>query len=165
MHFYFGMWAALEDVDEGNGPLLVWPGGHRIGHVDPDRIASEHHPPGEPVAPICDRLWNEYQAEVERRCMAAGITGEPVLAGKGDTVIWHPLLPHAGAPLGDHHRTRFSIVFHTTPEHVPMYQGNVFFDASAKPSADPKWGYREVDDRLVADHGEAEFPAGSKSSY
>ncbi len=164
LHFYFGMWVALEDADLDNGPLLVWPGGHQ-SEIDPYQIASQVEPPGSTIPPVHQRLWTAYQAELERQCAAAGVVPEPVLVRKGDTVIWHPLLPHAGAPLRDRARTRFSIVFHTTPEHVPMYQADVFFDPSAKPSPDPKWGYRDVEGRLVADHGRTEFPPGAQNYY
>jgi phytanoyl-CoA hydroxylase len=164
LHFYFGMWVALEDVDPGNGPLLVWPGGHR-SQIDPYQIASQVVPPGSAIPPVHDPLWRAYQGELERQCAEAGIVPEPILARKGDTVVWHPLLPHAGGPIHDLTRTRFSIVFHTTPGHVPMYQADVFFDRSAKPSPDSKWTYREVEGRLVADHGQTEFPLGAQNYY
>jgi len=38
---YFGMWVALEDADEDNGPLTLIRGGHRVPWVDPHELALE----------------------------------------------------------------------------------------------------------------------------
>ena len=43
---YLGVWAALEDTDGENGPLLVVPGSHRLPPLDLHAMASELY--GEP---------------------------------------------------------------------------------------------------------------------
>jgi ectoine hydroxylase-related dioxygenase (phytanoyl-CoA dioxygenase family) len=161
--FYFGMWVALEDVDAQNGPLVYRPGGHRIPEIDPHALAKARLGADVEIPRISMELWVDYQARVESLCAAAALPAETLEVRKGDTVIWHPLTPHGGAPIADLARTRFSIVFHTTPEHVPVYQGEVFFDALAKPSPDPPWAYRGVDDRLVAAFDERARFQGSPS--
>ena len=151
-NFYFGMWVALEDTDAENGPLFLVEGGHRIGEIDPAEVSAGHRARGEPLGATDLGLWQGYQDRVEAHYRERGLTGKRVTLRKGDTLIWHPLLPHGGEAISDLSRTRFSAVFHTTPEHVPVYQGDVFFDPDARPSPDPTWKYRVQGGRLVADH-------------
>jgi ectoine hydroxylase-related dioxygenase (phytanoyl-CoA dioxygenase family) len=155
--FYFGMWVALEDVDAGNGPLVVRPGGHRL-EIDAYALAERLRAEGGPIEPLSQDLWVEYQQSVLDACNAADLPWKPIPMQKGDTLIWHPLLPHGGLPMEDPARTRFSIVFHTTPEHVPLYQAEVFFDPNYQASADPRWGYFDVGGRLIADKDPTSFP-------
>jgi len=73
---------------------------------------------------------------------------------KGDTLIWHPLLPHGGASIRDPGRSRKSIVFHYLPEATPISGLEAFF------SAEPVRGlptYRDRAGRLYMDHGGAKF--------
>lgn len=156
--FYFGMWTALEDVDHQNGPLLVVEGGHRLPAIDAEAIGRKHFEVGSDTPAISLELWRDYQARVRHHIEEAGLEEIELLLEKGDTVLWHPLTPHGGAPILDPARTRFSVVFHTTPENVPVYQGDVFFNASARPSPDPTWQYRRLQGRWVADiEAEAHF--------
>jgi hypothetical protein len=164
LHFYSAMWVALEDVHPDNGPLVVCRGGHRIP-IDRFDITRRHHPPDEPIGTVCPHLWEAYQQELNEACDAQNLITETLLLNKGDTVIWHPLLPHGGAPLRDPTLSRFSIVFHTAPEGVPVHRGNVFFDQAAKPPPDFSYHYRELDQRLFADYARAEIPPGSRNYY
>ena len=149
--FYFGMWVALEPIEADNGPLFVIDRGHRIPYVDPHSIGAKRFAAGEPIPSISLELWRDYQNQVASLCAEAGLGTTKLLLDRGDVVLWHPLAPHGGAAIADPHRTRLSIVFHTTPEGVPVYQGDVFFDRSASPAPEPSWSYRELDGRKIAD--------------
>ena len=149
-NFFFGMWVALEDVDLDNGPLFIMPRGHRVRAVDPHALGAAHRRSGLALPPICQDLWDSYQESVRTACRDRGLKERTLQVSRGDAVLWHPLAPHGGRPIVDPRRTRLSIVFHTTPEQVPVYQGDVFFDAEALPSSVPSWGYHEVDGRSVA---------------
>jgi ectoine hydroxylase-related dioxygenase (phytanoyl-CoA dioxygenase family) len=150
-NFYLGMWVALEDVDMDNGPLMVHPGGHRVPFVDPVETTRRYHAdPGQAPA-ISAELWNDYQGRVVAACQAQKLETEYLTVKAGDTVLWHPLAPHGGAEIKDLARTRFSTVFHTVPEHVPVYQADLFFNPGKQVSPDPSWGMRRHGDRLIAD--------------
>jgi ectoine hydroxylase-related dioxygenase (phytanoyl-CoA dioxygenase family) len=151
--FYFGVWTALENVDHDNGPLRVVDGGHRLPAIDAGAIGRRHFSSAADIPEISLDLWREYQGHVQTSCEQARLEVVELMMEKGDTVLWHPLTPHGGAPIRDPARTRFSVVFHTTPESVPVYQGDVFFNASAQPSPDPIWRYRRLQDRFAADLG------------
>jgi hypothetical protein len=95
-------WFALDDVDATNGPLVYYPGSHRIppyrfSHGRLNEIAEER--------PQCDAY---LKGELEARALR-----ETELHGKkGDVFIWHGQLLHGGRPIGDMSRTRRSMVIH-----------------------------------------------------
>lgn len=92
---FLGVWVALEDVDEDQGPLFYVPGGHRQ----------------EIPIPSAD-LFNpidEYYAQLK------GST-QLLTARKGDVAVWHPFLPHGGTAIKRPGASRLSAVFHVVPE-------------------------------------------------
>ena len=97
---------AVEAGDARTGPLLLYPGSHRLplwrfdgGHWlwphGEDRREIERH---------C-RLWAQ-------RCRDAGLVGRAFTAQAGDLVVMHPRLAHAAAPALEPGLTRRSIVLH-----------------------------------------------------
>jgi phytanoyl-CoA hydroxylase len=103
-------------------------------------------------------IWAEYQDTVTGNGLAQGLQIKKLYVDAGDTLIWHPQLPHGGSPIKDRRRTRFSWVIHTTPVGVPVYHQNVFFNPNREFATTPPWGYFEHDGRQIADmrpHGVA----------
>lgn len=112
-----GVWIALEDVSEGAGELIYFPGSHRwedylfsdrFKHYDRDRDGEQ--------ALDDNYLWIYRQAgqrEVEE---------ERFLPRKGDVIIWHADLAHGGAEVTREGSTRRSLVGHFCPRNVkPLY--------------------------------------------
>jgi phytanoyl-CoA hydroxylase len=147
---YFGVWVALEDTDEYNGPLMVIKGGHLVDELDLDAIASKYFPDPVNIDPNSPHLWMEYQAGVQAACAAKGLVVEKVMAKKGDTIIWHPQAPHGGSPILDMKRTRLSMVMHVTPVGVPVYKQDVFFNPRRDVSHSAEWSYIDFDGRKYA---------------
>jgi Phytanoyl-CoA dioxygenase (PhyH) len=108
--FMCGVWVALEDVDDANGPLAYLPGSHRlvpfasaeIG-IDPDRFARAE----------------ETQLEVMKR---TGVQPVEFHAKKGDALIWTATVLHGGMPIKAEGRTRWSQVTHYYFEECIYYQ-------------------------------------------
>ena len=100
-------WIALEDVHPDSGPLVYYPGSHKIPLY---RFQDgTHHARQEEMDD-----WSAYiRAEMEAR----GIQGETFLARKGDLFIWHSDLVHGGSEIGDPTKTRRSLVCHYLTEH------------------------------------------------
>ena len=90
-------WFACEDADEQNGALIVYPGSHRLLK--------------KPLKAFADNYgdWIEY---LDRVCRDNGCLPELFRARKGDILIWHADLVHAGGPIEDLNRTRKSFVVH-----------------------------------------------------
>ena len=128
--YYLGVWVALEDANEQNGALNIMRGGHKIPEPDRAAIALAHFNTLDDVPSSSAVLWEDFQGEVQRLCAVSGIQKEQLSVEAGDTVIWHPQLPHGGGKIEDLTKSRFSFVMHTTPAGVPVYHQNVFFNPS-----------------------------------
>ncbi|HZH44653.1 MAG TPA: phytanoyl-CoA dioxygenase family protein [Lysobacter sp.] len=110
-----GVWIALEDVQPGSGELVVHPGSHRLPRV-------YMHEAG------CAKVsgdWSEFGAKVVGRwaqmLRESGITPMPYLAKRGQILIWHENLMHAGSIRSDPSLSRRSIVTHHFAEGVIAY--------------------------------------------
>lgn len=151
-HQYLGVWVPLEDVDDDNGPLVVMPKGHLLPEEDREAIRAPLFGPDE-VPTTSDELWVAYQDTVARRGREAGLTTQTVPVKKGQTIIWHPQLPHGGATINDPARTRLSLVQHVTPENFQVYGLDAFFNPTKELPTETQWKYGRDNDRLYIDHG------------
>jgi hypothetical protein len=100
--FMCGVWVALEDVDAGSGPLLYYPGSHRLSHFEPHEIGLsdadlryDHH----------EGVWLELMRE-------QGIEPIEFHARKGDVLIWSSDVLHGGKRVERTGSTRWSQVTH-----------------------------------------------------
>jgi ectoine hydroxylase-related dioxygenase (phytanoyl-CoA dioxygenase family) len=101
--YLVGAWIACDRVDAENGPLLYYPGSHRIPAFDFGGGDILYRNQGH------DRLeaFERYLAETCRDRPAEFLHADP-----GDVLLWHAALVHAGSPVQDHTRTRRSFVCH-----------------------------------------------------
>lgn len=95
-------WFALEDVTEEAGPLLYYPGSHKIPMF---RFSS-----GLPAQ--VDAEVPFYAEYMQRSVDERGLEYKAFLPKKGDVLIWHELLFHGGGPIKDLSKTRKSLVVH-----------------------------------------------------
>jgi len=112
--FMCGVWLALEDIDEDNGPLVYYPGSHQwpiftnehIGKLikDGDRFSQD----------AFEDLWQKL---VETH----GVKPQTFLARKGQALIWLANLLHGGDRQKDAERTRWSQVTHYFFEDCAYY--------------------------------------------
>jgi ectoine hydroxylase-related dioxygenase (phytanoyl-CoA dioxygenase family) len=101
-HALVAAWIALEDVHPDAGPLVYYPGSHRIPlYVFND---GTHHASRDEIVD-----WFDYM-DVQLRLR--GLREKTFLARKGDVFIWHADLVHGGSPIKDARRTRSSLVCH-----------------------------------------------------
>ena len=105
--FMCGVWVALEDVDEGNGPLHYYPGSHKLPVYnlnDLGIVASEQ-------SHALER-FREYEDFVESLMESIKPPRETLHIEKGQALIWAANLFHGGCPILERGRTRFSQVTH-----------------------------------------------------
>lgn len=155
--YYLGVWVALEDANEQNGALNVMRGGHKIPEPNRKAIALGRFKSLSDVPSSSAELWDDFQAEVQRLCAEAGIEKEQISVNAGDTVIWHPQLPHGGGAIKDLTKTRFSFVMHTTPVGVPVYHQDKFFNPDAPAAVDSGRPYKKFGDSYYVQHNEVDF--------
>jgi ectoine hydroxylase-related dioxygenase (phytanoyl-CoA dioxygenase family) len=154
-YLYFGSTVYLEPAGDENGCLEVMEGGHLLEELDREAMALVRYGNLAKLPDLDDGIWNEYQDSVVSQGLARGLPVKRLYAEPGDSLIWHPQLPHGGTPIVDRTRTRFSLVMHNTPVGVPVYHQRAFFNPDAKLPETAAWSYREVDGRQIADfrHG------------
>jgi hypothetical protein len=128
--FMCGLWIPLADVEPDSGPLLYYPGSHRLPYrsaaslgLTPEQVAAEPHPQR-----FFEPTWQE---DVER----LGLEREIFLPRRGEALIWHANLLHGGSAVKNRRARRWSLVVHyyfkgcryTTPMHsFPPEQGGPF---------------------------------------
>lgn len=154
---YLGVWVALEDANSENGCLEVIRKGHLIPEFDREKIALEHFPTLDEVPASSDILWEKYQSMVSEKCLSNGLKIEKIEAKAGDTVIWHPQLPHGGSAIKNIERTRHSLVMHVVPENTPVYHQDVFFNPRKSVPLHAGWEYGNYKNRKYAKHQFIEF--------
>lgn len=105
--FMCGVWIALQDVASESGPLLYYPGSHRLPYLsaeslclDPQQVAAEPHP---------QRFFQDHWHDAVRDGQFAKQT---FLPRRGEVLIWHANLLHGGEPVHDRTSRRWSQVIH-----------------------------------------------------
>jgi phytanoyl-CoA hydroxylase len=97
-------WIALENVHPDAGPLMYYPGSHRIPKFDFGNglfLTSES-----------TYRQPEFTAHIRRQCKAHRLKEVIFLPKKGDMFIWHSALAHGGTPVRNRTLTRKSLVCH-----------------------------------------------------
>ncbi len=118
-------WLALEDSDETNGALIVYPGSHLIQK----RGFNDGF----------DADYGKYSTYVDELCRASGCPPITYRARAGEILFWHSDFVHAGGPItapGDTLPTRRSLVCHyaRVPDHYESRDPNwkrVRFDSAS----------------------------------
>ena len=102
-----GVWIALEDIGEDNGPLHYYPGSHKL----PYYLNSDYDNEGSFFL-LGNKNYTEYEKMLEEKVIEHGIEKKIFKAKKGDLLIWHANLLHGGEPHINRSKTRKSMVFH-----------------------------------------------------
>ena len=98
--FMCGVWVALEDIGPEQGPLVYYPGSHKLAEFTMGEVYAD---------PDSNADYEQFVAGLIER---EGL--EPRYAGlrKGEALIWSSNLLHGGAPQHDPALTRWSQVTH-----------------------------------------------------
>jgi hypothetical protein len=108
--FMCGVWVAMEDIEADCGPLVYYPGSHRLPfaspsevgiHVDPGRQAVSH-----------EEYAAHYEPYIQRLIEREGLAPRYGTLRKGQAVVWAANLLHGGSPVRSLGRTRRSQVTH-----------------------------------------------------
>jgi ectoine hydroxylase-related dioxygenase (phytanoyl-CoA dioxygenase family) len=93
-------WVACEDIAPDAGPLTLWSGSHRLAPYDFGETA--YH-----FTPDLDADHTAYIGTQKERFPRTHFVGR-----KGDVLLWHGMLIHAGSPIEREGATRKSMAFH-----------------------------------------------------
>ena len=98
-HFMCGVWVALEDVDEDNGPLIYYPGSQKLPIYTIEQIGGRDY-------------TTHYEPFITQTLAKASYERQTAPMKKGDVFIWSANLIHGGASIINPQRTRLSQVTH-----------------------------------------------------
>jgi len=102
-----GVWIALDDISESNGPLHYYAGSHKL----PYYMNADYNNEGSRWL-IGDKSYTAYEEMIDRKINDIGLPKKIFTASKGDLLVWHANLFHGGEPHTDKNKTRKSMVLH-----------------------------------------------------
>jgi ectoine hydroxylase-related dioxygenase (phytanoyl-CoA dioxygenase family) len=100
-----GVWIALEDIDEDNGPLVYYPGSQNL----PEYTLADV---GVPVIRDSYEHYHHYEKLIIEVIKSRGLKAHYATIKKGQAFIWAANLLHGGSPRRDRKRSRQSQVSH-----------------------------------------------------
>lgn len=100
-----GVWVALEDITEENGPVFYYPGSQKLPEYDFSHIGNT------PDTTSYDN-YKEYEDFIEKIVEANKLEKKKFLAKKGDLLIWSSNIIHGGSPVTREGASRWSQVTH-----------------------------------------------------
>ena len=100
-----GVWVALEDSTDENGPLFYYPGSHKMPEYNFAQIK-------ETADPTSYEDYKEYEDFMEALLEVSAYKKEIFLAKKGDVLIWSSNIIHGGMPVLKSGSSRWSQVTH-----------------------------------------------------
>ena len=105
--FMCGAWVALEDISAESGPLVYYPGSHRLPYLAARDLGLTQAQVKEALAPqtLFEPHWRE-QVKNER------YPRRLFTAKKGEVLIWHANLLHGGSSVKNKRLSRWSQVSH-----------------------------------------------------
>lgn len=103
--FMCGVWVALEDIHQDSGPLIYYPGSHKLPYIHPSDLGIRNKDKVNLRQTLFHDYWETTLAELQI---------EPVsfLPRKGQCLIWAANLIHGGSAVADLAFTRWSQVTH-----------------------------------------------------
>jgi ectoine hydroxylase-related dioxygenase (phytanoyl-CoA dioxygenase family) len=119
--YLIAAWYALEPCTPENGPLLYYPGSHRLPFV-----STHDYDSGNGTFTLGQESNARYEERIASLIQEKGLQASTFLANPGDVLIWHSNLLHAGSPIlgkpaPGKEITRKSMVCHYFTEEVICY--------------------------------------------
>lgn len=116
--YLLATWTAFEDIHEDAGPLVYYPGSHRLPYV----FANDVGISAEDFRVSGYRTYHErYEPAVAELVERHELTKRSFYANKGDVLVWHANLIHGGSPRRDLQWTRKALVCHYFADGATCY--------------------------------------------
>lgn len=114
--YLIAAWIALEDIGPDQGPLVYYPGSHRLPY-----LTAKDYDSGNSSLLIGAHSNRAFEDKVASLIEEHQFTPQYLLAGAGDVLIWHANLLHGGSPILRPGATRRSMVAHYFAEGAICY--------------------------------------------
>jgi ectoine hydroxylase-related dioxygenase (phytanoyl-CoA dioxygenase family) len=153
--FMCGVWLALEDMDMDNGPLVYYPGSHKLPIISMDEVDQAGYllpsvmdrvlhtlrqlKRGHDFLPVTPEVaYSNYETFISDTIEKLNLEPRYSTIRRGQALIWATNLLHGGAPQKDPNRTRFSQVTHYYFEGCRYFCPRLSFGKSIE-WRDPSW--------------------------
>jgi len=112
-----GVWVALEDIDMENGPLVYYPGSHKLPEITLEDIEKEgllvlSDYDGLSAMDFHQQVYPHYERFISDMIKLHDFNPYYATINKGLAIIWAANLLHGGAPQHHKNRTRHSQATH-----------------------------------------------------
>jgi len=114
--YLIATWTALEDVTDGAGQLVYYPGSHKL-----DYVMGEDYDTGNKLWALGADNYPNYEEKIAEVIAKHQLKPHYFMAKKGDVLIWHANLLHGGSTIKDSNSTRKSQVAHYFAKDVLCY--------------------------------------------
>lgn len=102
-------WIAFEDIHPDSGPIVYYPGSHRLPYLSSRAL-------GLPADDFRKRgyagYFEKYEPAIQALIAEQGLVANVFLPEKGDVLLWHGNLIHAGSPRRSLAFSRKAVVLH-----------------------------------------------------
>lgn len=135
-HFMAGVWIALEDVSEeiGNGPLVYYPGSHRLPTIQPHDLGEGGGYRGAAAR------YAAYASYIQEVVEELHLRPKVIDAKRGDVLIWAANMLHGGLRIARPETTRNTQVTHY------FFEGCRYYTPMNSHPALPAYWWRRVTD-------------------
>ncbi|MDR3678317.1 MAG: phytanoyl-CoA dioxygenase family protein [Flavipsychrobacter sp.] len=116
--FMCGVWVALEDVTEDNGPLHYYPGSHKLPFYEMSDMGVKA---SGSLKTGYMKYTDYYEVFIEEVIKSLGLEKKKLLIKKGQALIWAANLLHGGELINNPATTRHSQVSHYYFENCTYY--------------------------------------------
>jgi hypothetical protein len=107
-------WIAYEDIDPDSGPLVYYPGSHRLPYLLSEDL-------GIPREADYTSYQRTYEPAIQALIAEHGLEPRHFLPKKGDVLLWHANLLHGGSPVRNPRLSRKALVCHFFAEGCVCY--------------------------------------------
>lgn len=109
-------WVALEDIGPDQGPLVYYPGSHKLPYS-----LNHRFPHGGSRYLLGKQAYWHYEEHIQKLIKEEGLKGEVLHPKKGDVFLWHGNLIHGAQKMLKPELTRKSMVVHYMSPEVICY--------------------------------------------
>lgn len=107
--YLIAAWVACEDIHPDSGPLVYYPGSHKLPYELSRAAGIDQKDFRERGYTV---YGEKYEPFVQRRIRELSLRPAYFAAKAGDVLFWHHNLLHGGSPIKEKTLTRKSMVFH-----------------------------------------------------
>lgn len=119
--FMCGVWVALEDVHDGNGPLHYYPKSHKLPFYDLSILGLKGST-SKSVEEMLTKYYSRYEDFIAQLVENKKMDKKVLNIKKGQALIWSANLLHGGEPITQAGSTRFTQVNHYYFEGCAYYR-------------------------------------------